>query len=537
MTPHALLTVSIGPVGSFITQARRVADQWSASRLLSKIVGEGVETVLGSGGEMVFPYVETLPPPEGLTNRLVCRVPRDQVETIASRVEAKLRQAWADKVDEAARIWTEAPVGQEIGDDVLVEQAKEFLEVAWSWVPEEPSYPEAMDRGARRFAASRMFRPFVQSEALGEKCALCGERTALPDGRRGEVRRAWREAAARTEGTPLERYFREDQGRLCLVCLTKRLYPVVAKERHLDRFGAFDRIGMTRGDDEKDLPYFALVSMDGDRVGRVLGWGESRIRGGRVREFQQALSKALHDFADSLRRSGTSELETGPLGYDPETPAYLVYAGGEDVVFYCHPRDAFPLARAVRRAFLKEMEGLAEYVKTEDLGRLTISAGILFAHSRRPAGLSFADVGRLLKLKAKREAGRNAVALRLDKRSGRDVEVAFQWNSDHPDRLAKLSTALRDRRLASRTTYRFTDEERILSDVFEDEEAETLWTTWLTRRLSVSGEVEEPEVEGLAELLAPLLAAGHPEALRIARFLGREAGYAEPEGTTEQGAS
>ena len=103
---RALLTLSIGPVHGFIAQARRVADQWAASTLLSRLVGTGIETVWAEGGEMVFPYVATgekIPP--GLPNRFVCEVDRGRVAEIARAVEGAIRGEWGRLVVRAADLW------------------------------------------------------------------------------------------------------------------------------------------------------------------------------------------------------------------------------------------------------------------------------------------------------------------------------------------------------------------------------------------------------------------------------------------------
>lgn len=551
MSRTALLTVSIGPVHAFIATARRVADQWSASQLLSAIAARGIETVLAQGGRLLFPYVADLPVPEGLPNRFVCRVPLERVEDIARSVEGELRSRWAGWVRAAAHFW-QAELGLSLGGQVSTEQAEGFLEISWSWVPEAPDYAAAMREGARSLNAWRRFRPFVQTREMGQKCALCGERAALPDGRRQGMAAAWKEAYKAAAARGCGAYLREDQSRLCLVCFTKRLYPWLEHRHRRARFGDFERIGLGGQAELRELerrakdvegeeldsaasgtPYFALVSMDGDRVGRILGWSSERIPSGNVEGFHRELSKILTGFASSLRTEDSALLRLDDLlpylSEPPERPAYLVYAGGEDVLFYCHPRDAFALAQAVRELYRERMQPLGAFLDAQYLEQLTISAGILFAHARRPAGLSFRDVQHLLDHKAKHEAGRDAVALRLDKRSGPAVEVAFGWDTEFPQKLVDLSSALRDRRLASRTSYRFRDEEEILGPVFRkvaaehaDTEAANLWRGWLTRRLAVSGEVEEKNLKPLVEELVAFLAQGHPEALRIARFLGRE---------------
>jgi CRISPR-associated endonuclease Cas2 len=231
--PDALLTFSIGPVHGFIAQARRVADLWAGSDLLSHLVGQAVKKLWQwPEAEMIFPHVpHGEEPPAGLPNRFVCRVPAEQAAQVAGRLQEAVAAEWRRAVQTAAdqlRKHRIIPEGWIDSAEARL-QSDSLLEFAWSWVPEEEGkgrgYAAASREGARQFAASRLFRPFSQAEQNGEKCAVCGERTALPDGERSKVRSAWEAAAARAEGTPDERYLRLDQGRLCLVCATKRFYP------------------------------------------------------------------------------------------------------------------------------------------------------------------------------------------------------------------------------------------------------------------------------------------------------------------------
>lgn len=139
----------------------------------------------------------------------------------------------------------------------------------------------------------------------------------------------------------------------------------------------------------------------------------------------------------------------------------------------------------------------------------------------------FRDVQDLLKHKAKAEAGRNALALRLDKRGGVPVEVAFRWDepagsvagSHWPDALHGLVQKVETGVLGSTLTVNLRREERVLLPVLgQDPER---WQPWLQDRLGRSG-VSRESAESLAAEIAPFFVHRKPEALRIARFLGRE---------------
>jgi len=523
----ALLTFSIGPVQAFIAQARRVADQWAGSALLTHLVHAAIQELPSHGASLVFPELSSDQDADGLPNRFVCRVPLERVEEVAGALDSAVRRAWQGLVAGAVKRMDEVGLKP---TEAIRQQAETAFGTAWSWVAEnadgagEEGYARDAVAGGRQMAASRMLRPFAPIEELGEKCAICGERSALPDGVRANVRRAWLEAEERATGTDLAAYFRFDQGRLCLVCATKRLFPkitaettgrpVVARFRSLVEFEPGD-----------EAPYLALVAMDGDHMGRILGWDAERIRGGKVESFHRTLSRVLAGFANSLRSTRDASVRLDSLEPRPRLVGrqrpQLIYAGGDDVVLVCSPQDALPLARAIREHYRRCCSKLVEHlVDPSDVGKLTTSAGILLAHGKQPAGLLFRQVHRLLDEGAKRRAGRDAVAIRLAKRSGAPVEVAFRWDDDAGllDGLEELVENLAGHRLASRQTFSLALEERVLAGMLTREDQ---WERWLTDRLS-RGEAGPEAAAKMARLMARFFVAGKVPALRIARYLGTE---------------
>ncbi len=530
MSSTALLTFSIGPVHAFIAQARRVADLWTGSDLLSHLMGEAIEEACRRDGDAIFPEVSPgKAPPRGLPNRVVCRVPAGTVEVVAHAMESRVRGRWNDIVSQAVdalhrkqivpapEIWSE--------DTDLPRQTDPVFEVSWSWVAEEGTYADASRSAAERFIASRLFRPFRQIGELGEKCAICGERTALPDGDRRNVRRAWEAAEKSSESRSDQRFFRLDQTRLCLVCAAKRLYSLSRDHDKGPYFSGFDEFQPP----DSETAYFALVAMDGDHMGDILTWSAERVAGGKLEAFHRAVSRSLSAFSESLRRERPWVLNLDGLGLSAPAGKWpqLVYAGGEDVVLVCDPRDALPIARAIRRRYLQELETVRPLLAdpTTFDRSFTISAAILFAHAKHPAGLVFRDVDELLKRKAKTEAGRDAVALSLVKRSGVPTEVAFKWQEGERgepgwvERFDELVAKLAEGELSSRQSYNLREEETVLRHVFGTDERR--WRKWLADRLTRS-EIPGENAAELARMLAPFFVAEHVQALRIARFLGRE---------------
>ena len=498
----SLLTFSVGPVHEFIGQARRVADLWAGSQILSELTRGAIGSLLEDPScSLIFPAVKQNDIPAGLPNRFVARVPSDRAGDTAKRLAAVVASRWQTFVEHAgvelARLQFDC--SGLIDENSLWRQA---IQCSWSWTEETGTYEHDSRAAAELYAASRVFRPFDASNERGIKCAICGERNALPGSDRNDViRDAWQRAEEIAEGQGLKPFVRRDQSRLCAVCAARRFYPTLEKAR--DRRAIFDSFESFQPDDERS--YFALVTMDGDRLGEALG--------NSTENEQAEISRILSRFANDLRTGENAELNLTKLGIaspSSRTPPQLIYAGGEDVLFISDPRDAIECAVAIRKHFCQQFQRAGR--------ELTISAAVVFAHTKIPAGRLLRIADDLLKRRAK--ATWNAIAVALHKRSGPAVETVFPWEGDVPiGTLQAIAKELEDRHLASRQTYDLRDESRVLTGLFSDGE----WQAWLRWRLS-RGERSHGQEQRLADLLAPLF-TGSPQrigALRIARFLAVE---------------
>jgi CRISPR-associated protein Cmr2 len=529
------LSFALGPVHSFIAQARRIADLWAGSDLLSHLTRQALGVAHRDPGcATVYPFFDRGEDiPDGIPNRFVCRVPAEHATEVARRMEENVRRRWSSHVEDTVskvlsrvglapdpELWTPEPrAGAVLQTDTL-------LDIGWSWVPEEGGYAAAARLGAERFAAARLFRPFSQCPQGGEKCALCGERTALPNGRRPEVERSWNAAAALAEADAdprLASYLRYGQGRLCLVCATKRFYTYTYDHgARPDRFVALDRFQPL-----EDSPYLALIKMDGDRMGSLLRLDPAKVADRDLERFHRTVSSCLTRFAAGLRREGSPGLNLaapGLAGFVPAgRPPQLLYAGGDDLLLVCDPRDALPLVARLRTSYQEGLrEAAALRVDQAAASPFTISAAVLLAHSGHPTGLLMRDLEALLKERAKAGAGRNALAVRVAKGSGPPSEVGLTWavapgERGWPERLDDLVALLRGGALSSGQSFSLRLEEDVLRHVLSREQ----WEPWLADRLSRRAQSAEGAA-ALARELAPFLSEGKGAALRIGRFLGRE---------------
>lgn len=109
----------------------------------------------------------------------------------------------------------------------------------------------------------------------------------------------------------------------------------------------------------------------------------------------------------------------------------VVYAGGDDVLAFLPLGTALPCASCLKTAYKEEAEhtGL----------NLTVSAAILYAHGKSPLQAVLTSVHNPLDDVVKEAAGRDAVALRVEKRSGPPLQMAKPWTSRGHDWAEKIS--------------------------------------------------------------------------------------------------
>lgn len=169
----ALLTLSIGPVQSFIEAARTTSDLWAGSHLLSRLAWEAMKPLCEELGPdaILFPRLRGVPQVDlwlrdecklssdlfqdcewqksvtdsnplfsaSLPNRLVAIVPRAQAETLARKMESAVRE-WLQTlgktvVDELLDVAKYPGTSEMHCHAQMREQLEGFPEVHWAVVP------------------------------------------------------------------------------------------------------------------------------------------------------------------------------------------------------------------------------------------------------------------------------------------------------------------------------------------------------------------------------------------------------------------
>jgi CRISPR-associated protein Cmr2 len=248
-------------------------------------------------------------------------------------------------------------------------------------------------------------------------------------------------------------------------------------------------------DDFRLETYYGLLMMDGDRMGRILAGDEAtaisylesfhdRVRAGfeklaasdaALRAYGRlkravspgrhiAISSALNDFSQYVARHVVEE----------EFRGRLIYSGGDDALATLPVADLLDCALRLRHAYRgtlpeDEHKDWGELGKDRrDLhcksgfawlrGRLmrmmgknaTASVGLVVAHNQAPLGAVLREL-RATEKAAKEQGGRDALAIRVIKRSGGAVDLVLKW--DDLRLLQEVIAFLRDPGTSRRAVY------------------------------------------------------------------------------------
>lgn len=412
-----------------------------------------------------------------------------------------------------------------------------------------------------------------------------------------------KEKLQKADGVPLPRKLAREHGWRDTFRLAKRIPELLESARESENESesrqveklikkAFKDAFQGKGDmpEQKEVrleTYYALLLMDGDRMGRILSgdpeyaisYLESfhpEVRAGfqacaaqlpALQQYGQqkralspnrhlAISAALNDFS----------LHVVPEIVELEHLGRLLYAGGEDVFAMLPAADVLSAMRRLRRAYSghdpadesvdwKDVPRAKRLVLKEGFaylrGRLmrmmgeraTISCGVVIAHHQAPLGY----VRRMLheaEQRAKNEGGRDAFSITVIKRSGGTLSVTAKWG-EPLDLLLGLRNFLADPAVSRRAVF---NSLAWLKDLPSDASAEmlsSLLAYQLRRQTAWTSAWEAHDGPDLARRLASLAVAQKDRFewlerfMGVAEFLARElrSGDAREENTAAQAAA
>jgi CRISPR-associated protein Cmr2 len=191
----------------------------------------------------------------------------------------------------------------------------------------------------------------------------------------------------------------------------------------------------------KEAPpaYYAILMMDGDNLGK---W----LRGDLGPTVSQALAPQMTTYfnkADGLAarrpigpafQAALSEALTNfALHFVPDIiekhHGTLIYAGGDDVLALLPTQTAVACAQELNQTY-QQNEGEKDGRRYLLMGnKATVSAGLAIVHYKEDLRVAL-QAARVAEKQAK-TAGRNALCLRVVRRSGEDSSVVMKWNQSN----------------------------------------------------------------------------------------------------------
>lgn len=513
MMPRYLLTLSLGPVQSMIGAARRTRDLWCGSWLLSE-VSRAAALVLheSNPGCLIFPAPEH---PDRDLQPL--QRPGDEAN-IANILRAELEAASHAELRELCRIARDAAqqrllaMGEVAREGIAAQlnyplweiQLGDTLEVfsAWTLIGED-GYGAASAKLGGVLAARKATRDCgpAQGNGIGlPKSSLDGGfETVLPKAR--QLRHSDTRKLALSKGEQLDalgvikrRSGDVDQftaySRIAADPWLQRLDTEVLAELRrsyepLVGLGLATRVSGNQGvyadfpydgqllfdfrlenqlvddtlsteeraalrqlqkalrpiwsDYGTPVPYAVILQADGDRMGELLSRAESA-------SASRDISRALQGFANDVR-----EIVRRHRGH-------AVYAGGDDVLALLPLPGAKPCAAELAECFGRSLGAIGQKLSVPASAMPSLSAGLGIGHLVQPLGTLRARALQAEKYAKGDELPeaqrRNALAVVLGVRSGRDIHWRAQWNDPEAGQfLDKMVDAYQQKLLPSRVAY------------------------------------------------------------------------------------
>ena len=470
-----LILISIGPVQDFIASARKLRDLWFGSYLLSELSKVVAKTLYDNGCELIFPHI----------------ISPDELESesdliVANKIFAKVSGSkQPDEIIKQAKIsWEKAQVDYamvalnkikqlkaiKINEDLYKQQICDSGEFFAAWHELTDNYKASKDRLEKIIAGRKNLRNFSAPNWDGtglRKSSLDGARETVFIGPHQEIPGLLKSNEyLDTLGcikrfypiaNRISKYF-DDLSDIALIPYLHKIYDNVQMEKLLDKYESHFSQGQGLRStaakkhtitelniisdllyaNEKDLhelkidnpegawqalkqltskehagepPKYACILLgDGDKMGIALD---------KIGNYQghQTFSNGLAEFA--------SEVENIIESYDGN----LIYAGGDDVMAYLPLHTAIEAANNVRELFEACMITIFDRLSLDKADLPTFSIGLAIVHHSMPLDKAL-NLARKAESMAKKDAGRNALAIIQSKRNGSDIAIYGKWSGE-----------------------------------------------------------------------------------------------------------
>ena len=497
-----LFLFSIGPVQSFISQARKTQDLYAGSFILSTLINSVMKKIQDKkvNFSFVFPHDVS----DSNPNRFVIKVSassESEVTALGKELENFAKEQFVQLVQSSTEKILSVQVSEEV-KKIIKSQASDFLQVFWTAVLlDKNSYSDSYNKLESQMGSIKNVRSFEQlnkgNGEIGRKCSLCGERNVvfyrLNDREKGGL-------STRKDGLLTKLYIRKDdivllddkdsglkkgEG-LCSICFIKRNISkdFTAKSAYNKNFPSTAEVALMewlyRNKGNQDISEYKRLF--GSSFNPELFYKENLTENYFIKNDYPA--EKLQDAITKLNRiikeenppkyyalivsdgdhmgkwlSGEylkdknrleefhSKMSEALLNYakkmkDTIKPpnGALIYAGGDDVMAFVNLSRLFDVLNVLCDEFPR-FEDMG--FKVKDDCRSTVSAGVVIAHYKTPLS-EVLRWARQMEREAKELVGRNAFAVAVMKHSGEINKTAWKWKIDGKNTIAVIEDLLKE---------------------------------------------------------------------------------------------
>jgi len=487
-----LFLFTIGPVQSFIAQARKAHDLHSGSQILSQLCEAAAKCFDAMpNSEIIFPDISSPSIPNRFLGKISCDP--NQWAEIAKAVEAAVLAAWKEDFKPLAGMLDGAAL------EAAQQQIDQHLDMQWLFQEladdSDQAYRAAYDTLNKNLNAVKNARAFPVSEEIGRKCSLDGERNVIfyrktPKQQQDEI-----PAAALQNGSPLYstsnlvlgydeqkkiqlRHLQPGEG-LSAVSMLKRYkdfkaedFPSTAEFALADTMKSVGKSALNDMtalfkpellnwqvfyEDNLNKVYFEKQGLDSSKVEKAkkiqgtlakAAAGEGRslekyyatvvFDGDHMGEWWQGKSKdkdrlqpgvKLEDFHKTLKDKLAKFAKLVAAEYKKDSHrGWVIYAGGDDFMGFFNLHH---LGDALVFLRDKYQESVQEALKSYIVegNKLTFSAGVCIAHYKEPLPLVL-GLARIQEKNAKElRTEKDAIGITVVPGSGQTAEMVLPFEA------------------------------------------------------------------------------------------------------------
>jgi CRISPR-associated protein Cmr2 len=452
-----LFSVALGPAQEFIAAARRTRDLWFSSWLLSELSKAAAKAI--GRDKLIFPAVasdDDLNPDSefNVVNKILAKV-EDAPQALGKRVKDAIHERLRE-----IRVTAFADLEGAYDVEKAEAQINDLPEVYWAAVPLGDNYRKARTEVEALLAARKNTRDFISTkgwagnlpkssldglresvicnaaalEQRGVKKAetLCGIGLLKRFGKRDT--RFWstshiaalplilslneeHQQAIATYRQMLDSLNIDESAFHCPANSPSRVFPydghLLFEEQLKEYFDGAQQVREARvalkqllreiANGQTPSPYYAILHADGDRMGEAIDAQDTEDN---HRQLSAALSAFAGQARDIVKQSNGS----------------LIYAGGDDVLALVPLHTVVACARQLADEFKSK---LSEF-RSENNPPPTLSVGIGISHQMEPLEDAL-NLAREAEKEAKKIEGKNALCIKVSKRSGSVTTVKGKW--------------------------------------------------------------------------------------------------------------